>query len=163
MLVSLKVPPGVYRQGTEYQSQGRYYDADLVRWFEGTLRPLGGWRLYKTAANTNITVMGKARGIHTWRNNGADRYGAIGTHTNLYAFGSKIAGLQNITPAGLVVGFPDNNVNTGYGGGGYGVSTYGTPRSNQNITDFATTWSFDNFGEFLVAVQSEVGRLSTGS
>lgn len=159
MLVSLKVPPGVYRQGTEYQSQGRYYDADLVRWFEGTLRPVGGWRVYKTANNSSVTVMGKARGIHTWRANNADRYGAIGTHTNLYAIGSNIAATQDITPTGIVAGFADNNINTGYGGGAYGLNTYGTPRTSQNITQFATTWAMDNFGEFLVAVQSEDGRL----
>ena len=159
MLVSLKIPPGVYRQGTEYQSQGRYYDADLMRWFEGTLRPVGGWRQYRTANNSVVTVMGKARGMYTWRNNGLDRYGAIGTHTNLYAFGSSVASVQNITPQGLSVGFGSNGVNGAYGGGVYGVNTYGSPRTNQNITQFATTWSFDNFGEFLVAVQSEDGRL----
>lgn len=159
MLVSLKIPAGVYRQGTEYQSQGRYYDADLVRWFEGTLRPVGGWRMYKTANNSSVTVTGKARGIHSWRNNGAERYAAIGTHTKLFAISSNIAVSQDITPTGIVVGFADNNVNTGYGGGAYGINTYGTPRTGQNITDFATTWSFDNFGEFLVAVQSQDGRL----
>jgi hypothetical protein len=159
MLVSLKIPPGVYRQGTEYQSQGRYFDADLVRWFEGTLRPVGGWRLYKTDTNLNVSVMGKARGMHVWRNNGSARFGAIGTHTNLYAFGSDVTGTKDITPANLGTGFPDNNVNTGFGGGAYGVNTYGTPRISQNVTQFATTWSMDNFGEQLVAVHSDDGRL----
>ena len=43
-LIPLKIPPGVYRNGTEYQSAGRWYDANLVRWYENTLRPIGGWR-----------------------------------------------------------------------------------------------------------------------
>lgn len=159
MLVSLKIPPGLYRQGTEYQSQGRYYDADLVRWFEGTLRPVGGWRLYKTANNNTVSVAGKARGMHAWRDNGGDRYGVIGTHTGLYAFGSKVAIVQNITPAGQVVGFADNNINTAFGGGAYGINDYGTPRTSQNIVQFASTWSLDNFGAFLVGVHSEDGRL----
>lgn len=159
MLVSLKIPPGLYRQGTEYQSQGRYYDADLVRWFEGTLRPVGGWRQYRTASNALLSVTGAARGMHTWRANSADRFAVVGTHTKLFAFGSSIADIKDITPSGIVVGFADSRINLGYGGGAYNVSTYGTPRAAGNITDFATTWSFDNFGEFLVAVQSEDGRL----
>lgn len=160
MLYTLQLPPGVYRQGTEYQSKGRFYDANLMRWFEGTLRPVGGWRQFVTGfPSTPAVVTGKARGMYSWRNNGVDRYAAVGTHTKLFAFGSDIAGVRDITPAGIVVGFPDNNVNTGYGGGVYGANTYGTPRTSENITQFATTWSFDNFGEFLVAVQSEDGRL----
>lgn len=159
MLVPLKVPPGVFRQGTEYQSQGRYFDADLVRWFEGTLRPVGGWRQYRTAINGTVNVTGKARGMFAWRNNGNDLYAAIGTHIKLFAFGSAIASQKDITPAGIVIGFSDNQVNNGFGGNVYGVGTYGTQRAGQNITQFATTWSFDNFGEFLVAVQSQDGRL----
>jgi hypothetical protein len=159
MLVSLKIPAGVYRQGTEYQSQGRYYDADLMRWFEGTLRPVGGWRQYRTATNEPVSFTGVSRGIHAWRNNGADRYVAVGTHTKLFAVGSSIVGAKDISPAGLATGFISNNVNSGYGGGVYGVNTYGTARTSTNITQFATTWALDNFGEFLVAVQSEDGRL----
>lgn len=42
-MLPLKIPLGVARNGTEYQNAGRWYDAQLVRWFEGTLRPVGGW------------------------------------------------------------------------------------------------------------------------
>ena len=44
MYIPLKLPPGVFRNGTEYQAAGRWYDANLVRWYEGTLRPINGWR-----------------------------------------------------------------------------------------------------------------------
>lgn len=160
MLIPFKIPPGVYRQGTEYQSQGRFYDSDLIRFFEQTIRPLGGWRnLVGGTPRGSLSVTGKARGAHSWRDNGPDRYAAIGTHTKLFAIGSGINGVRDITPAGIVVGFPDSNVNSGYGGGLYGIDTYGTPRTGENITQFATTWSMDNFGAFLVAVQSEDGKL----
>jgi len=43
MLVRLDIPPGIYRQGTEYQSKGRWYEAQLIRFLEGTVRPVGGW------------------------------------------------------------------------------------------------------------------------
>jgi hypothetical protein len=42
-LITLKLPAGCYRNGTEYQAQARWWDATLVRWFEGTMRPVGGW------------------------------------------------------------------------------------------------------------------------
>ena len=61
-LIPLKIPPGVYRNGTEYQSAGRWFDANLVRWFENTLRPIGGWRKRSTSQMT-----GSCRGIITWR------------------------------------------------------------------------------------------------
>lgn len=43
-LFPLTFPPGLYRNGTEYQSKGRWYDANLIRFYEGTIRPIGGWR-----------------------------------------------------------------------------------------------------------------------
>ena len=30
-LIPLQIPPGVYRNGTEYQASNRWYDANLVR------------------------------------------------------------------------------------------------------------------------------------
>ena len=41
--IPLKLPPGMFRNGTKYQSQGRWYDGDLVRWADGILQPIGGW------------------------------------------------------------------------------------------------------------------------
>lgn len=58
--VKLKIPPGLYRVGTEYQSMGRYYDANLWRWSDGISGPIGGW----DALTTSIT--GDARSLHGW-------------------------------------------------------------------------------------------------
>jgi hypothetical protein len=41
--IPLKLPPGVYKNGTLYQAKGRWTDANLVRWIEGAVRPWGGW------------------------------------------------------------------------------------------------------------------------
>ena len=159
-LVTLQIPPGVYKNGTEYQSKGRYQDCDLVRWFEGTLRPIAGWRkVIGGTPRADLQVTGKARGSHAWRDNGIERYLAIGTHTKLFARQGTVGGLIDITPVGIVTGFADTAANTGYGGGPYGYDTYGTPRTTADLSQIATTWSFDNFGEFLVAVQSEDGKL----
>lgn len=43
-LLPLSFPPGIYRNGTEYQSKGRWYDCNLIRFYENTVRPIGGWR-----------------------------------------------------------------------------------------------------------------------
>jgi hypothetical protein len=40
---ALKIPPGLWRNGTRYQSRGRWYDAALMRCTESTIRPMGGW------------------------------------------------------------------------------------------------------------------------
>lgn len=160
MLVTLQIPPGVYKNGTEYQSKGRWQDCDLVRWFEGTLRPVGGWRkIIGGTPRAELQVLGTARGAFSWRDNGTERFLAIGTEQKLYARRGTVSELLDITPTGLVVGFQNSGANTGYGGGPYGYDTYGTPRTTADLSEIATTWSFDNFGEFLVAVQSEDGRL----
>ena len=152
-LIPIQLPPGVYRNGTELQSAGRWYDSNLVRWFEGTMRPVGGWRLFSPD-----TVDGKARGLITWRDNTADRWVAIGTNTKLYAAG--VQGLiKDITPSGFVAGSEDASINQGYGGGLYGTGQYGTRRvDNENYTP-PTTWSMDTWGEYLVACATGDGKI----
>lgn len=44
MLTPINVPPGVFRNGTELEQAGRWRDASLVRWHDGVMRPIGGWR-----------------------------------------------------------------------------------------------------------------------
>jgi len=162
MLIPLQIPPGVYKNGTEYQAKGRWGDCDLVRWFEGTLRPIGGWRnVIGGTPRVNQQLIGLARGAHAWRNNGVERYLSIGTHTKLFARQGNSSGFVDITPAGLVAGFQNSGANTGYGGGPYGYGLYGTKRNIESISQIATTWSFDNFGENLVAVHSQDGKLYT--
>ena len=37
-------PPGLWRNGTKYQAKGLWYEANLVRFFSGTIQPVGGWQ-----------------------------------------------------------------------------------------------------------------------
>ena len=53
----LQIPPGVYKNGTEYQSKGRWNNSNLVRWFEGTMRPVVGWRKRSTNQLTGKTIL----------------------------------------------------------------------------------------------------------
>lgn len=161
-LVPLKLPPGVYHNGTEYQAKGRWYDANYVRWFEGTMRPIGGWVPKKGGIPLNpLAVSGMARGAHSWRRNDGTPQFAIGTHTKLYA-GSVGSALTDITPTlspTFVAGRADSTGNVGYGSGLYGAEAYGVPRSSVSAVLDATTWSMDNFGQILMAVQSDDGRI----
>lgn len=96
MYIPLKLPPGIYRNGTQYQSAGRWYDANLVRWYEGTLRPLGGWRK-RTYGGSNIQLNGIMRGSHAWRANNAVAWLAAGGSKKLYAMKAD-ASPYDITP-----------------------------------------------------------------
>jgi hypothetical protein len=89
----IELPPGVYRSGTELQSSGRFYDADLVRWRNGALEPIGGW--YNSADWG--TVDGVARAIRVWTDNDGNAQGAIGTHKHLYAIDRALI-TYDITP-----------------------------------------------------------------
>lgn len=153
MLVTLQFPPGVYRAGTEYQSKGRYYDANLVRWFEGTMRPVGGWRPRAESA-----VSGKARAILTWIDNAGDAWIGIGSHTHLYAM-DRAGTLTDITPAGLTAGTADATFAGGYGSGPYGGGTYGTPRPDTTTITPASVWTLDTWGENLVGCMAADGKI----
>ena len=43
-LIPIKIPPGFYRNATQYQAKNRWYKGNLVRFSEGRLRPIGGWQ-----------------------------------------------------------------------------------------------------------------------
>jgi len=152
-LIPLKIPPGVYRNGTEYQSAGRWYDANLVRWYENTLRPIGGWRKRSETAMT-----GKCRGLLTWKTNSGGRYIAMGTSTKLYAMNENSV-LKEITPTGFTTGRADAISATGYGYNLYGSFAYGVARPDTGAIAPATTWSLDTWGEYLVACSDADGKL----
>lgn len=46
-LVPLKLPAGFYRNGTDYEGSNRWRDGSLVRWLDGSMRPVGGWEARK--------------------------------------------------------------------------------------------------------------------
>jgi hypothetical protein len=152
-LIPLKIPAGVFRNGTEYQSSGRYYDSNLVRWFEGTLRPVGGWRKRSTSQMT-----GSCRGLITWRDNSNDRWIAAGTNSKLYAM-NEAGTLKDITPSGFTSGAADAVSKLGYGYSTYGSFAYGVSRPDLGSVTPAATWSMDTWGEYLVACSDADGKL----
>ena len=152
-LIPISIPPGVYRNGTELQSAGRWYDVNLVRWTEGAMEPVGGWEVRPISALT-----GKARSLITWKTNGNVRLLAAGTSSKLYAVTQSNV-LVDITPTGFTAGSDNASTGAGYGIGTYGGGFYGTPRPDTGSVTPATTWSLDTWGEYLVGCSTSDGKL----
>lgn len=152
-LVPIKIPPGVYRNGTELQASGRWYDANLVRWHNGTMRPIGGWSIRNSTATNGFprTTIG-------WRANDGVRRLGVGTNTKLYSM-TAAGALVDITPVGFVPGPANGDDNTGYGDLTYGNYAYGTARPDISPIIEAATWSLDTWGEYLVACCTSDGKL----
>jgi hypothetical protein len=155
-LIPLTLPPGVWRNGTQYQAKGRYYDSNLVRWYDGQLRPWGGWSLFSS------TTLGAppVRGMIAWADASANIWQLMGTPTKVYV--SDIGGnISDITPSGLTAGRADANNLAGYGGGNYGSGTYGNGRSASTVTNPATVWTFDTLEQNPVACNADDGKIYT--
>lgn len=156
-LVKIEIPSGVFRNGTQYQTAGRWYDANLVRWADGLIMPVGGWS--RLNSSTNLFT-GVCRGLYAWRDNQISRYLGVGTNSNLYVW-TDTGNLYDITPAAFPTGRVDSIYGYGYGYSTYGTSTYGTPRSVGAGTLILepATWTFDNWGEYLVACAPHQGTI----
>ena len=152
-LIDLKIPAGVYRNGTDLQSMGRWRDANLVRWIDGTMRPLGGWRTRSDTAGD-----AKLRGMLTWSDNSSDRWIAAGSYDSLYIWNS--GGTRfDITPTGLTDGREDAIAFTGFGGGLFGSYGYGVARPDTVRIQPATSWDLSAWGEDLLACNEDDGKI----
>jgi hypothetical protein len=148
----IEIPPGIQRNSTEYATGGRWYDANLVRFYSGQARPIGGWTKVTASALT-----GKCRELLSWRTNADAKWLAMGTSQKLYA--TKLNGtVYDITPAGFTVGSDDVVEGSGYGVGSYGDGLYGTARSTPVVMPLSV-WHLDTWGEYLVGCMRGDGKL----
>lgn len=154
-LIPLQLPPGIYRNGTDFEGSNRWRDANLIRWHDGSMRPIGGWT---SRATTGATISGVCRGMVGWVDNSDNSNLAIGTNTNLY-YVSESGVATDITPTGFTTGSSNATVNTGYGGNFYGTANYGQTRPSSGVYQEVTTWSLDNWGEYLIAMTPDDGKL----
>jgi len=146
--IELDLPPGVYANGTRRQTRGRYRDADLIRFYEGERRPVGGWR-----ALSQGTIDGCARAMQNWADVSGQIWSAIGTNTGLWRM-TRTGALDDITPVGFAAAGKDAEFGGGYGSGAYGTANYGAPRQDLAIINPAAQWTLDTFGETLIACMS---------
>jgi len=152
-LIPLQLPPGQYRNGTDFDASNRWRDASLVRWLDGSLRPVGGWTSRKTSAFASAP-----RAMLTWLDNSSDSYLAGGTYNKLY-YVNPSQTVYDITPSGLTAGNLNGALNVGFGGGFYGYTNYGRAPTSSGIYAEATTWSLDTWGEYLMACSSKDGKI----
>src|SRR6056300_408043 len=152
-LVPIQLPSGIYRNGTDLQSSNRWRDANLVRWVNNTMRPIGGWQQKsQTAANAT------PRGMLAWTDNSGDRYVAVGTYNKLYAY--NVTGVQyDITPTGFTAGQEDTSEEFGFVTGLFGYEFFGTPRTEDSTPAQATTWALDNWGQYLIGCTRDDGKI----
>lgn len=94
-LLPLTLPPGLYHTGTPFQSAGRWYAGNCVRFFQGAIQPIGGW-VQRTLTGTAIT--GTPNAAVSWQTNDGASYLAIGTTTGLFVIASNTQ-VYDITPS----------------------------------------------------------------
>ena len=152
-LIPLDIPPGQYRNGTDFQASNRWRDASLVRWHDGSMRPVGGWTTRKASAFASAP-----RAMLSWLDNSSDSYLAAGTYNKLYYVNPSHT-VYDITPVGLTSGNLNASLNLGYGGGFYGHDNWGQAPTSSGVYAEATTWSLDTWGEYLMACSSKDGKI----
>lgn len=157
-LIPLDLRPGVAKNGTTYGRRGRWSDSNLVRWKDDAIRPVGGWERRRTSAGPSISAMWSdaateaARNVLAWTANDGTRHFVIGTNKAIYHVSSGGA-VTDISPSGFAGGAKDSGLLSGFGVGPYGAAAYGTPRSGSGLVATpADSWSFDLWGEDLIAV-----------
>lgn len=151
--ISLRLPPGISNNGTPYQNRGRWVDCNFVRWVEGVAQPIGRWRRITTSA-----LGSKVSGLHALRDNRNLRYLAIGTAEGVLLLESSE--IMDLTPSGYTGGREYTIPGLGYGSGEYNEDAYNeTQEGATAILLEANIWTFDNWGEFLMAVSTSDGRL----
>lgn len=153
-LFPIVLPPGFHRNGTEYQSKGRWHDGNLVRFYQGVIMPIGGWRV-----KSDDVVTGTGRAILSWADNDegtGTAWTAIGTEVGLFAM-TRTGAVHDITPVGFTPGRVDAEAEGGFGSGYFGEGFFGTPRPDTTTIQEASMWSLDHFGENLVGVMADDG------
>lgn len=151
--------PGVYRPATPQLARDRWFDMNLMRWRGGQLQPVMGNAHLPGAEGDSA-----GRDVLTWHDNSGRRWAALGTDERLWVFNFELQSIWDITPDGVGPLEPPGARN-GYGLGDFGMDAYGTARDAEDIGPADTSavlgdmWSMDLFGEDLLFVPTQDGRL----
>lgn len=157
-LVPVTIPPGMYRNGTPYDAKNYYEDGNLIRFHNGSLRPIGGWerRAETSTFGTPIDPLVATPATETvrdgisFKDNSGQQAMVFGSNSGLY-YVSSGGIITDITPAGFTGGNNDVTFPIGYGIGIYGVLTYGTPRNPGDVNPVhVQRWTFDMWGEDVI-------------
>lgn len=155
--IPVKLPEGLFKNGTPYSRKGRWSDANLVRWHDGSVRPIGGWGR-RTSGGTNIATLiadptaEAVRDMFAWRSNNQNQNTVFGSNLGIYHM-SQGGVITDITPGAYA---PVNSEKDAASGAGYGQNPYGTGAyGSENAFEGQDPtppdrWYFDNFGEVLL-------------
>ena len=151
----IEIQPGMVGAASRLGAEGRWYDGSLVRWKDGVLQPIGGWRRQSTA-----TLTEPCRGEHAWiENDNNIPYAAFGSVDKLHVYSG--GDVTDVTPSDLSTG----RRHTSFAGGAYGLSSYGRrpygtgDETSAQIVNECRTWQLDNYGEDLVSCALDDGRI----
>ena len=75
----LAIQPGVYREGTSYSAEGRWFDCDKIRFRSGNAEKIGGW-----IRASDLTYDGVARSLWNWVSLAGTNYLGVGTNLKYY-------------------------------------------------------------------------------
>ncbi len=98
----LAIQPGVYREGTSYSAEGKWFDCDKIRFRSGNAEKIGGW-----IRASNFTFDGVARSLWNWVDLTGTNY--LGVGTNLKYYIEKGGFYYDVTPIRKTVNPMANN------------------------------------------------------
>lgn len=132
-LFELNLPPGVRNNGTADQAEMRWESASLVRWANGEMAPIGGFKQDAVFQGTT----NPARKAISWLANNGTKWIAYADDLDVYADTVGGAGPFNITPTDL----------------------YSSPNTRPTNSQYQVYWSMHNWGENLVMCNNYDGRI----
>jgi len=157
-LIPVELPPGMYKNGTDYSARGRWADGNLVRWHNQSLRPVGGWQLRRDenqAASPALLLDPETETIRDalpYTTNAGSSQAVFASNKQLYL----LRGNQAIVPITDLPGFePGNNkivAELGFGIGPFGIGPYGVARPPGSWREKPVQrWALDTWGENVLA------------
>ena len=79
MITKIVLQPGLYREGTTYSAEGKFYDGDKIRFRSGKPEKIGGWTRLSSAQ-----FLGNARALHNWGTLAGKNLLGVGTNLKYY-------------------------------------------------------------------------------
>ena len=103
----LTPPAGLNKVGSQYTAKGQWYDANLIRFFNGVPQKLGGWTSWVSLPTTSSSPSespastNNIRSIFLYRANNNTRYTGVGTRSNYNIIEGTLP--SDITPVTALV------------------------------------------------------------
>ena len=141
-LSKFQLRPGIDREGTSYDTEGGWFDVNLVRFNKGRPQKVGGWRKVN-----DTTFSGTCRALHAWVSLAGTRYLGLGTTCKYYIEEGGTT-FTDITPIRLTTG---NNEISFAAANGSSVLTVTDTAHGAVVGDFVTYSGCASLGGLIVA------------